>query len=52
MPTKDEVLSWLRKYRPLSVGFGEHLNAARIEIGFGFAFWVSLIFVVVQFGNA
>jgi hypothetical protein len=37
--------------RPLADKFQDGLNAARIEIGFGFAFWVSLIFMVLQFGS-
>jgi len=51
MPTRHEILSWLRRHGTLRIRFQEHFDRARIEIGFGFALLVSLIFVVVQSGN-
>jgi hypothetical protein len=52
MPTRDEILIWLRRSRRVRVAIQEHWNAGRIEIGFGFALLVSLVFVIVQSGNA
>jgi hypothetical protein len=51
MRIRNTVQSWLRRHRPLFVRLQGRWNGMRIEIGCGFAFWASLIFVVVQSGN-